>query len=274
MRRFCIILIICVSFWVFRSGYAQFTPGEIAQREKIEAFLQTAEIIRAEDIGEGITKPKRLYLKLGDTEMSGAWKSVRGTYMGHREGWQYEIAAYRLDKLLGLNMIPPTVEKSFQGKKGSLQLWVTSKYSLLEIMERNIPMPTEGAAAVRIAKAKYLTRAFDSLIANMDRTQQNLRYTEDWRTILIDHSQCFHCEGRHIKRLVYGKKGLKEKKLFRFLPRRFVEKLAQLSFAMIREAVGDTLTDKEINAVLARRQLLLEEIQKMIKERGEDKVLY
>lgn len=254
--------------------FAQFTPEEVAQREAIEEFLRTAEIVNAADIGEGVTKPKRLYLKKGDVKMSGVWKSVQGIYLGNREGWQYEIAAYRLDKLLGLNMVPPTVEREFRGKKGSLQLWVTTKYSLLQIMEENIPLPVRGPGAVRFAKGKYLVRAFDSLIANVDRTQQNLRYTEDWRTIIIDHSQCFHCDKRHTKNLVYGKNGISEKKLFRMLPRKFVENVRALTFEKIRSAVGPYLTDREVNAVLARKDLLLKEVEEMIKEKGEDKVLY
>ena len=258
----------------FSAVNAQFLRQELAQREEIEEFLLTGDIIRAEDIGEGVTKPKRLYLKKGDQETSGCWKNVEGKHMGNQEGWQYEIAAYRFDKLLGLNMIPPTVEREFDGKKGSLQLWVTTPYSLLTIMQENIPMPTTGTAAVRISRAKYIVRAFDSLIANADRTQQNLRYTEDWRTILIDHSQCFQSARKHTKNLMYGKKGIKEIQLFRSLPRSFVENVKALNFEKIKDAVGPYLKDKEIKAVLARKDLLLKEIEDMISEQGEDKVLY
>ena len=56
----------------------------------------------------------------------------------------------------------------------------------------------------------YLTRAFDCIIANDDRTQQNIRYTKDWRTILIDHSRAFRSTREHTKNLVFGKNGLKE----------------------------------------------------------------
>jgi hypothetical protein len=256
------------------AAYSQFLPQELAQREDIEEFLLTADIIRAEDIGEGVTKPKRLYLKQGDVEMSGCWKYVKGKHLGNQEGWQYEIAAYRFDKLLGLGMIPPTVERDFDGKKGSLQLWVTTPHSLLTIMEENIPMPTTGPAALGISRAKYIVRAFDSLIGNADRTQQNLRYTEDWRTILIDHSQCFQSAKKHTQNLMYGKKGIKEKQLFRRLPRSFVENVKALNFEKIKLAAGLYLTDKEIKAILARKELLLEEIEDMIKEQGENKVLY
>lgn len=266
---FAVILVLSIC-----AAYSQFLPQEIAQREEIEEFLLTADIIRAEDIGEGVTKPKRLYLKKGDVEMSGCWKNIKGKRLGNKEGWQYEIAAYRFDKLLDLNMIPPTVEREFGGKKGSLQFWVTTPYSLLTIMQENIPMPTTGPPAVRISRAKYIVRAFDSLIGNADRTQQNLRYTEDWRTILIDHSQCFQSSKKYTKNLMYGKNGIKEMQLFRRLPRSFVENVEALDFETIKNAVGPYLTDKEIQSVLARKDLLLEEIEDMIKRQGEDKVIY
>jgi ribosome biogenesis protein Nip4 len=58
------------------------------------------------------------------------------------------------------------------------------------------------------------------------------------------------------------------------LPRAFVEKLKSLNFELIRDIVGEYLKDKEINAVLLRRDLILEVVNKRIKKFGEDKVLY
>ena len=255
-------------------SHAQFTAEEIARREKIEEFLITADISRAEEIGEGVTRPWRLYLKKGNDELSACWKNPKGVQNGHLEGWQYEIAAYRMDKLLGLNMVPPTVERDFEGKKGSLQMWVVTEFSLLEIMERNIPLPDKNPEATVFNRGKYLARAFDSLIANDDRTQQNVRYTKDWRVILIDHSRSFRSKKKYQKRLLYGKRGSKEKQLFRQLPRIFVEKVKALDFDTIKNAVGSYLTDKEISAILSRRKLLLAEIEDMISDVGQDNVLY
>ena len=113
---------------------AQFTTEELAQRTKIEEFLKTAKIVSSKDIGHGVTKPKRLYLKDQDEEMSGAWKNPSGMQGGFLEGWKYEIAAYEMDKLLELNMVPPTVERVFGGKRGSLQYWITSEMNDLERM--------------------------------------------------------------------------------------------------------------------------------------------
>jgi len=264
-------LIVCFSLSFFILG-AQFTPDELAQRPQIEAFLKSAEIIRSQDIGEGVTKPIRLFLKKKDEECSGCWKNVKGMKKGYLEGWQYEIAAYDLDKLLGLNMIPPTVEREFDGKKGSLQYWVASEMSDLERIEQGIHIPEEKLDSW--SKQKYLARAFDCLIANEDRTQQNIRYMKDWRTILIDHSRSFRSSNEFRKRLVLGKNGLLAQKLFRTLPRAFVERIRALNYDLIKEAVGPYLNKEEIEAILDRKELLLEEIQEMIEEKGEANVLY
>jgi len=62
--------------------------------------------------------------------------------------------------------------------------------------------------------------------------------------------------------------------LFRRLPRWFLESLRKLDYQSIKEAVGPYLTDKEIEGVFKRKALLLAEIDAMIKESGEAKVLY
>lgn len=252
--------------------WAQFTPEEIAQRPEIEQYLNTAKIINAVDIGQGVTKPKRIFIECEKGELSGCWKDVRGKQKGYLEGWRYEIAAYEMDKLLDLNMIPPTVEREFKGKKGSFQLWMEGGMSDLDRMEGDIKIPE--SKLMDWSKNKYTMRAFDCLIANEDRTQQNIRYTDDWRMILIDHSRSFRSSKKFTDNLVYGRNGILGAKLFRVLSRSFVEKIKALDFDTLKEAVGQYLTEKEIKSMLKRKELLLTEIDMMIKEKGEDKTLY
>ena len=60
----------------------------------------------------------------------------------------------------------------------------------------------------------------------------------------------------------------------RRLPRVFVEKLKALNIATATEVVGDYLTGKEIQVLLTRKDLILEEIAKLIEKYGEEDVLY
>ena len=199
MKRKIFVLLL---FWLYLACqhqlWAQFTPEEIAKRPKNEQYLKTAKIINAVDIGQGVTKPKRIFLECEEGEISGCWKNVKGKQKGYLEGWRYEIAAYEMDKLLDLNMIPPTVEREFKGKKGSFQYWMEGGMSDLQRMDNGIKIPESNL--VDWSKNKYIMRAFDCLIANEDRTQQNIRYTDGWRMILIDHSRSFRSSKKFTKK--------------------------------------------------------------------------
>lgn len=255
----------------------QFRAEEIARRPEMESFLSTAEIVGFRAAGEGVTKPFILTLRKDGQTSRAVWKNPHGIQDGFLEGWQYEIAAYRLDKLIGLHMIPAAVEREFQGKPGALILWAENKFSLLKVSESHIVIPDD--AQDRVNKAKWLTRAWDSLIANEDRTQQNVLYTEDWRTVLIDHSRAFRSSKAFTERLMFGADGIKRFEngspiLFRRLPRKFVESLKGLTHDALKAATGDLLTEPEIRALLTRRDLLVKQVEGMIKNLGEGNVLY
>src|SRR5919198_4541748 len=80
-----------------------------------EAYLRTAPIERVETIPIGVTRPRRAYFAPGGLARSAAWKPLRPSFQsGWFESYKSEIAAYELDKLLGLGMVPPTIERTFQ----------------------------------------------------------------------------------------------------------------------------------------------------------------
>ena len=253
---------------------AQLTPQEIAERGKWEAYLETAEVINAEQMlkREAVTSPWVLTLKKDGIVHRALWKNPEGRMGGFLESWKWEIAAYRMDKLLGLNMVPPTVEISFREERGSCQLWVESKMNLLKKTENRIETPPEKMRAW--VRAAYLQQAFDNLIGNEDRHQRNVLITEDWRSILIDHSRSFRTTNKFTKQLIYRDRPNREPSAMLELPRPFYEKLKALSFASIREAVGEYLTDKEIRAVIARKDLIIVHVERRIKLVGEGEVLY
>lgn len=266
---------IIVLGFLFQS-LAQFTPEEIAEREKWEEFLKTAKIIKQEQPfskREAVTEPWVLTLEKDGITNKAIWKNPEGRMKGSVENWRWEIAAYRLDKYLGLNMVPPTVEKRFQGNRGSCQFWVEDCISLKDKVEGNIKTPSYKVFPLN--RAYYQQRAFDNLIANEDRHQNQFLFTKDWRMILIDHSRTFRTSGKFTRNLIYDEK-YKEGPSFimKELPRAFVEKLKSLNAALIKDIAGEYLTDDEIEAVLSRRDLILKWLDKHIKKLGEDKVLY
>ncbi len=276
--------ILILALWtgaVAAQASAQYKADEVAMRETWEKFLLAADIVKSEPIGEGVTRPWKFTLREGDVEKKAAWKNATGL-----QNWKYEIAAYRLDKLLGLNMLPPTIERAFDGKRGALMLWVDSKTSLLKLVEDNKKARKEGRKEEPpprfeeiVGRGKYITRIWDCLVANEDRTQENVLYSADWRTLLIDHSFAFRSSDEYADRLVYGKNGIKKYEsgdpiLIKQAPRELVDRIRALDVEAVRKAVGSYLTMREIDSVLARKKILVAEIEEMAKLIGEAKFYF
>jgi hypothetical protein len=266
------VVFILSAFFSVAPTEGQFSSDEVARRPFWEEFLRSAKIIRSEAVGEGVTKPKKLLLRKNDVEAFAIWKRPAALGAELNDRWECEIAAYRLDILLDLKMVPPTVERRYRLNSGSLQLWVDVPMSEKKMADERIPVPENRSEDYD--KMRSLQRAFDSLIANSDRSLQNLRYTSDWRMILIDHSRSFRDSYPFVDRLIYGKNGLRTDQNFGQLPRSFVAKLRALDYPKIRGAVKNYLTSSQIKALLFRRDLLLKEIDDMIAAKGESAILY
>lgn len=273
-RGACILVVVGLAVFVLQS-VAQFKPEEITDYAKWEEFLATAKIVDQKQLpeSEGVTQPWELTLEKDGIKRNAVWKKISGNVRGFKENWKAEIAAYRLSKALGLNMVPPTVEREFQGDKGSCQLWVDFWKNFEKITKEKLQ--PKGIKYSYFIRALCLQRAFDNLISNEDRHQRNYLITEDWRMILIDHSRTFRTTAKFTKNLIYDEK-YKEGKNFIMdtLPRKFYEAVKSLTAASIREVVGDTLTDEEIGSTVARKDLMVAWIEKHIKEMGETYALY
>jgi hypothetical protein len=258
-----------------RPCLAQLTPEELAARPEIEAFLQEAEVDSSSQPfarSQAVSEPYVLELEKDGKTGKGLWKNPEGRVRGYIDYWRFEIAAYRLDKLLGLNMIPPTVERRFRGDRGSCQWMIENAVNLREKNRRKLKTPSYRI--VPLNNALYLQRAFDNLIANEDRNEGDLLYTEDWRMILVDHSRAFRTGSKYARRLINDERSRGGPRPMKRLPRRFVERLRGLTFETVRGAVGEYLEDDEIQALLQRRDLMVAWLDKRIRELGEDAVLY
>ena len=54
-----------------------------------------------------------------------AWKPLHDEVMhGKMESYRSEIAAYLLSRHLGLDMVPPVVERQVKGVKGAAVFWI------------------------------------------------------------------------------------------------------------------------------------------------------
>ncbi len=274
IKRNVIFSLVFVFLGFHLRSLAQFTQDELAERAKWEQFLKTARIVDQKQLKgpESVTEPWELTLEKDGITKRALWKNPKTRMQSQPENWKWEIAAYRLDKYLGLNMVPPTVERTFKKDRGSCQLWVDAWMTLVPVTERKVWPPSLKENS--FFRALYLERAFDNLIANEDRNQRNFLITEDWKMILIDHSRTFRTSKDFTEKLLYDENCTDGPMLMKELPRAFVEKLKTLSPPVVQEIVGEYLTDKEIKCVLIRRDLILQWLDKRIRELGEGRVLY
>ena len=105
-----------------------------------------------------------------------------GRPAGFWESYKSEIAAYELDKLIGLNMVPPTVERKVNGSVGAAVMWCSPTTSFGQLKG----VPTAPAKHIA-AWNRQLSRAkmFDNLIGNKDPNLGNWLVDPAWNLILI-----------------------------------------------------------------------------------------
>jgi hypothetical protein len=268
----CILMVLV--FGLALPAAAQFLPEEAAEQPKWEEFLTTAEIVGQEQLkGEGaVTNPWKLTLSKDGLQKFALWKNIDVLTGRFPDSWKWEVAAYRIDRLLDLNMVPATVERRFHGDRGSIQIWVESEMTLKKKVEKKIKTPSYKVFYWN--RALFLQRFFDNLIGNEDRHQNNYLITADWRLILIDHSRSFRTSKKFTKGLIYTEKHPEGPMEMRELPRAMVDKLKALTPEVVQAAVGEYLTDEEIKAMFLRRDLMLLEIDKLVKKYGGENVLY
>jgi hypothetical protein len=158
----------------------------IGHETEYEEFIRTAKVDKCEDTEVGVTHPKHCLFAPGSLVSGIVFKPLQpGKIHGFFESYRSEIAAYELDKLLGLHMVPPTVERTLHGDSGSAQMWVDDVVPLKAQDGSSAPDPAAWNRQI------YRQRVFDNLVANIDRNQGNLLLDPIWNLILIDHSRAF-----------------------------------------------------------------------------------
>jgi hypothetical protein len=131
----------------------------VGHAAEFESFMRDAPIDRIDEVPIGVTHPKRAFFKPGGLVESAAWKILPpGRPAGYWESYKSEIAAYELDKLLGMNMVPVAVEKRWNHETAAAILWLSPIHSWKE-ME---PKPKPAKWVRQVARMKM----FDNFICN------------------------------------------------------------------------------------------------------------
>ena len=238
-----------------------------------EDFLNSAEIVAVTAFDtKGVTRPRKVELASGGRSCFAVFKTINeytpskkfadgGIELAFSDSYRYEIAAYELDKLLGLGIVPPAVERKIRGETGSLSLWVEGAITEWErLMERDIHPPDIEAWNDQI----YTIRLFLQLIYDTDyQNVSNLLVTPDWKIYKIDSSRAFRTH----------KKLRSEDALMRF-SRSVLDALRRVTEEELKASLGPWLSKAQISSLWVRRELILELADRRVAELGEGAVLF
>ena len=238
-----------------------------------EEFLKNAKILTVRDFNTmAVTRPKKVELHDGQRTCYAVFKTIDEreprkkfangrTELRFSDRYQYELAAYELDKLLGLGIVPPVVERRIYREVGSLSLWVEDSITEQERLKVRGIHPPDVA---RWNNQMYTIRLLEQLVCHTDyRNISNLLVTPVWKIYNIAFSRDFR---RH-KRL------RREDSLVRF-SRPVLDSLRALSRNQLKTHLGRWLSEEQIDSLWVRRGQILELAERRIAELGEDAALF
>jgi len=240
-------------------------------KQQIEQFLRTAPVVKSKQTGKGITHPVHLTLSDGKMTHDAAFQSIneherqKVMFTGRVEfnfvdSYKYNIAAYRLAELLGLDdLVPVTVERQWDGKKGSISWWLPIEMDEADRHDKHIAPPDPDAWN----RQMYKVRVLNELVYDTDANLTNVLITKDWKLWRVDFSRAFR---------VYG--DLQEPKNLVRCDRQLLARLKALDGTELAARTKGFLTKSEVKAVMTRRDKIVRQFQKLIAEKGEDAVLY
>jgi hypothetical protein len=178
----------------------------------------------------------------------------KGTELNFRDSWEFNVAGYELAKLLELNMVPPYVERRVSGVSASLSWWVGDAMMERDRVRQNLNPPDID----RWNDEMFASRLFHELIGDSDFNMTNMLIAPGWRVWLIDFSRAF----RLAKSLQYAKE-------VRKVDRKLYANLRGLTREVVQSRVGKWLNKQQIEAMFARRDLLVAAIDAQVASKGE-----
>lgn len=247
-------------------------PLPFETRGELEDFLRTATVISQQNIPKGVTKPKKILLEKDGIQAHAKFNYVNRS--GQREkmadgtvemffldSYKSDLAAYELSKLLGMESVPPGVERNIDGQDGIVQLWVEGLNTYENWLKEEGNTGTPASTYFdRQLKDMY---AWDLLIRNTDRNQGNIAWDADTNLWLIDHT-----------RSMARDKSLRDPKSFKGCSVQFYDAVKALKEQDVEKALAPYLGEFEIKALMQRRDKLIKLIDQQIKKQGRDEVIF
>lgn len=225
-----------------------------------EEFLKTAKIVKEKPASKGVTNTLRATLSDGTITHDASIQTIdekraefvgpQGRELNFRDTYKFDIAAYRLARLLDLgSMVPPSVYRKYQGSSAAFTWWVDDVLGDDGArLSKKITPPDSDSYARQL----HIERVFDQLIYNVDRNQGNTLYDKSWHMWMIDHSRAFR---------VYAT--LQDEKVLQRCDRQLFAKLKQLDANTLKAELGEWIEPSEIKGLLARRDRIVGIFEKL-----------
>jgi hypothetical protein len=242
---------------------------------QIKDFLKNAKVVKVRNTDKGVTAPKRVTLTDGTITHDAVFQAIDDrqqvahlggggrqstTELNFVDSYKYNVAAYELAALLGLeHMMPVYVERRWNGQLGSMSWFVPTLMDESDRLKKKIQPPKPGEWNNQM----YRMRVFSSLVRDTDRNLTNVLITPEWKVMMIDFSRGFRLQPVLMHEKDLGK-----------IDRTLLARLEALTKEQVREVAKDFLLNREIDAMLVRRDMLVAHFKKLVASLGEDKVLY
>ena len=221
-------------------------PNVLSDRD-LRELLAEAEIVDWRYLGRGSTRPRLLELRRNGTSQRGIFKSVGGGEAAPTDRFQHEMAAYRLDRALGLDMVPVTVLREIDGQMGSVQEWVEGAIDQKAAEAYKLDLFGSDKVVDQLSRGKI----FDVLIGNPDRGPDDiLCLIGKHRLYFIDHSKAFSTK-TEIDWVEEGAIAVDPG---------FVEAIQRLDRQSLIQELGELIDEDQIDALLMRRDQIVEQV--------------
>jgi hypothetical protein len=230
--------------------------------DEIEHYLAVATPVFVMQAG-GRTEPWRVRLDYKGVKRWAQFKYInRPRPEPLADSYKYELASYKLDKYLGLGLIPPVVERIINNFPGSLQIFVEDAVSEQVRKSQDIKLGDPKVFERTMADLKvFVNLVSDTWGGERDRDILIQRTTG--KVYAVGFSRAFvprqeaipGCEILTCSRSLYGK-------------------LLNWDNDKVKALVAPYLNGEEIHALQARVVSILRTIKKLVETRGEGAVLF
>jgi hypothetical protein len=270
------------SRWILGAAMASFAVARIlagvdepnfTEEQKID-FLQHAKVTASQPEKKGKSNASHLTLSDGKLTHDASFEPIDekkaqgpgpqgGIELNFRDYWGYDVAGYRIAKLLGMDdMVPVYAERKWNGATGAISWRIPEvQFDEADRYSRKIAVPASVLDGWN--KQMYKVRVLTQLYYDMDDNLTNVLITKDWKIWRIDFTRAFRLQH-----------DLKSSKDLVQCDHEVLAKLRQLSYDQVLDATKPYLSKNEVKALIARRDKMVAHFDELVAQKGESEVLY